>query len=193
MNIQDSIITDEVLAIRVQQGDATVFGDIVDRYTAKLERYGRKFLRDPENITDLLQDIFIKVYENIQSFDATQKFSPWIYRIAHNAFVNELRKHSRSPIINFDFDTLLSYQVSGGESPVKDRETEEEKLMVSQGLEMLPPKYREVIVLHFLEEMSYKEIADVLHIPIGTVGIRLARAKKMMHQAYKKLGITYEQ
>ena len=64
----------------------------MDRYQAKLLRYGRRFLAQDDHIVDVVQDVFIKTYENIQSFDATRKFSPWIYRIAHNAFVNEIRQ-----------------------------------------------------------------------------------------------------
>jgi len=86
--------TDEAIALRVQGGDGEVFGELIERYQAKLSRYARKFLLDPDDAADIVQDIFIKSYQNIQSFDATRRFSPWIYRIAHNEFVNALKKTS---------------------------------------------------------------------------------------------------
>jgi len=85
-------LTDEEVAKRVQAGQSEAFGLIVERYEAKLFRYGKKFLSNHENIEDVVQEVFIKVYQNIQSFDSSQKFSPWIYRIAHNTYVNVLKK-----------------------------------------------------------------------------------------------------
>ena len=81
-NLGMAEMTDEEIALRVQRGDADAYGTLIERYQAKLMRYARKFLVDSEDATDIVQDIFIKTYENIQSFDATRRFSPWIYRIA---------------------------------------------------------------------------------------------------------------
>ncbi len=97
-------ITDEEAARLVQKGDKDAFGLLVERYEAKLVRYGGKFISRNEDIEDIVQDVFLSCYQNIQSFDASQKFSPWIYRIAHNAFVNGLRKRKRSPLVYVDFD-----------------------------------------------------------------------------------------
>ena len=90
--------TDEAIATRVQKGDSEAFGQLVERYEEKLMRYARKFLRDPDDAKDIVQEVFIKSYQNIQSFDATRRFSPWIYRIAHNEFVNAIKKRSRGPV-----------------------------------------------------------------------------------------------
>src|SRR6185369_12863703 len=83
------------------------FGLLVERYEGKLLRYGRKFINSQEDIEDIVQDVFISAYQNIQSFDTSQKFSPWIYRIAHNAFVNGLKRKERSPFVFVDFDAIL--------------------------------------------------------------------------------------
>ena len=104
-------LTDEEVALRVQRGDKEAFGMLVERYEKKLLRYGRKFLSEQEDVVDIVQDIFVSVYQNIRSFDTTQKFSSWAYRVAHNAFVNGLRKNSRNPLTLFDFDTLISHTV----------------------------------------------------------------------------------
>jgi RNA polymerase sigma-70 factor (ECF subfamily) len=170
--------TDEAIALRVQQGDADVYGELVDRYEQKLMRYGTKFLARTEDIEDIVQDVFISAYRSIQSFDPSLRFSPWIYRIAHNAFVNALRKNQRGPVF-MDFDTLLSHQVY--EDPAHDeREQKEMRGMLDKGIEKLSEKYREVLVLHYFEELPYKDIADVLQIPVGTVSIRIKRAKEAL-------------
>ena len=105
--------TDESIAVRVQGGDSEAFGELIERYQAKLSRYARKFLLDPDDAADIVQDIFIKSYQNIQSFDASRRFSPWIYRIAHNEFVNALKKRqSRRTVFTIDFDTLFPHLVA---------------------------------------------------------------------------------
>ncbi len=184
------MITDEELARAVQGGDKDAFGTLVERYEEKLLRYGRKFLPTPEDIEDIVQDVFMSTYQNIRSFDASQKFSSWVYRIAHNAFVNALKKHSRNPLVLVDFDTLVSHPVY--EDPAgAEREQREMKAMVEKGLGELPDKYREVLLLYYLEEIPYKEIADILEVPVSTVGIRLKRGKEALKKIYDRMDITY--
>ncbi len=180
MNVDTHEISDEQLATRAQDGDAEAFGALVDRYEQKLLRYGTKFLARSEDIEDIVQDVFLSAYRSIQGFDVSLRFSPWIYRIAHNAFVNALRKREREPIF-LDFDTLLSHETHD-DSHVSEQERREVREMLDRGLTRLPPKYREVLVLHYFEDMAYKDIADVLHVPLGTVSVRIRRAKEMLKQ-----------
>ncbi len=183
-----SSLTDEELVKLVSNGDTEKFGLLMERYQAKLFRYGKKFLVDNDNIEDVVQDVFIKAYKNINSFDTTQRFSPWIYRIAHNTYINAIKKNSLNPLYLFDFDTLLSYTVV--EDPVeKEREQLEIKKIIDKGLNNIEDKYREILVLYYIEEFSYKEIAEILHIPISTVGVRIMRAKKVLKDKYKELNI----
>lgn len=177
-------ISDEELARKVQAGDSEAFGILVERYEAKLMRYGSKFLSSSDDITDLVQDAFIRAYQNMQSFDASLRFSPWMYRIAHNEFVSALRKRSRTPIITLDFDALVAHPAYDDPAP-REREQKEMRAYIERGLEKISPKYREVLVLYYLEELAYKEIADVLQIPVSTVGIRLKRAKEELAKIYK--------
>lgn len=184
--------SDEHIAALVQAGDTERFGVLVERYEAKLLRYGRKFLPRDEDIEDIVQDVFVSAFRNIKSFDTDRLFSPWIFRIAHNAFVNGLRKHSRNPLTMLDFDTFVSHHVD--ESPPMDlvREQKEMRVLIEKGLETLNPKAREILVLFYLEEFSYQEIADILQVPIGTVGVRLKRAREALKATYQKLNITYD-
>jgi RNA polymerase sigma-70 factor (ECF subfamily) len=178
MHTNDTEHTDEEVARQVQQGDTESFGILVDRYEARLTRYGRKFLSRQEDIEDIVQDIFMRTFQNIQSFNPAERLSPWLYRIAHNAFVNELRRRGKMPLL-IDFDTLFSHPAY--EDPAEsERDQRDMRALIDRGLKTLPPKYREVLVLHYFEELPYRDIADVLQVPIGTVGIRLKRAKKAL-------------
>ena len=171
--------TDEELARLVQGKNETAFGVLMSRYQSKLLRYGRKFLSETAPIEDVVQEVFIKAYQNIQSYDAARPFSPWIYRIAHNLFVNALRSKSRLPFITVDLDMFAAhtaYEID----PAGDEEREEMRGLIDRGLKELSPIYREVIVLYYIEQLSYQEIAEVLRIPIGTVGIRLSRAREAL-------------
>jgi RNA polymerase sigma-70 factor (ECF subfamily) len=183
-------LTDEELVARVQQGDKETFGALMERYEEKLLRYGRKFLSRHEDIEDIVQDVFVSAYQNIKDFDTSQRFSPWVYRIAHNALINALKRHSYNPLTLVDFDTLVSHTAYEDPAPL-EREQREMRAMIDRGLDRLQPKYREVLILHYLEDMQYKEIADILQIPSGTVGIRIKRAKEALRAVYEKMNLNY--
>lgn len=182
--------TDEQIVSLIQQGDKEKFGLLMERYNKKLYRYGKKFLPDGDNIEDIIQDVFINTFQNINDFNTSLKFSSWIYRIAHNAFVNGLKKHQQNMLVKFDFDTLLSHHIY--EDPaIEAEEYENMRKMITIGLDTLKPKYKEVIILHYLEELSYKEISDILQVPTGTVGIRVMRGKEILKKTYKEMNIDY--
>src|ERR1700721_2131936 len=90
-----SMETDEELARLVQGGDHQALAVLIERYAGKLLRYGHRFLTSDDDIGDIVQDVFVTVYRNIRDFDSTRRFSPWIYRIAHNAFVDTLRRQTK--------------------------------------------------------------------------------------------------
>jgi len=173
------LLTDEEVARRVQAGDGEAFAVLVDRYSDKLMRYGRRILRREEDVEDCVQESFIKAYTSIQSFDVARRFSPWMYRIAHNAFVTKIRESARFPTISLDLDTLFPHPIAPDTADRVAVRREMEK-RVGEGLDILDPKYREPLVLYYFDELSYQEIADVLHIPIATVGVRINRAKKQL-------------
>ena len=182
--------TDEQIVSFIQQGDKEKFGLLMERYNKKLYRYGKKFLPDGDNIEDIIQDVFINTFQNINDFNTSLKFSSWIYRIAHNAFVNGLKKHQQNMLVKFDFDTLLSHHIY--EDPaIEAEEYENMRKMITIGLDALKPKYKEVIILHYLEELSYKEISDILQVPTGTVGIRVMRGKEILKKIYKEMNINH--
>lgn len=179
--MQSEADSDELIASRVQQGDVSAFGVLVRRYEEKISRYARRFLFKGDDIKDVVQEVFLKAYVNIKSFDATRRFSPWLYRIAHNEFINAGRKLKNLPFFTFDLDTLLPNLISP-QSAQQSIEQREMKELLDKPLAQLSAKYREPLILYYSEELSYKEIADVLKIPIATVGIRLKRGRDMLRK-----------
>lgn len=183
---------DEEIIRLVQSGKIEFFGILIDRYESKIKRYGRKFLSDNEDINDVLQDIFIKAYINIQGFDTKRKFSSWLYRIAHNELINALKKRKKKTLPLFDLDIFFPQYIHDNNNFDRQIERQEMQKIIDKCLDKLEFKYREPILLYYFEGLSYKEIADVLQIPISTVGIRIKRAKDVMKSILKKLGYAYE-
>jgi RNA polymerase sigma-70 factor (ECF subfamily) len=175
-------ISDETLAARVQHGDENALAELMRRYEPKLMRYGNRFMSGGDDLLkQAVQDVFIATYQNIEGFDTNKKFSSWIYRIAHNQFVDMLRLKSKQPAYGFDFDTLFSHAVQE-DVYAKEKENQEVRVLLEKGLSTLTPSYREIITLYYFEELSYKDIADVLRIPVSTVGVRLARARTALKE-----------
>lgn len=176
--------TDEEVAKMVQEGDADAFGLLVERYEKKLLRYGKKFLLGREDAEDLVQEVFLKAYSNIRSFDISRRFSPWIYRIAHNEFVNAIKK---KPWENFfSLDIVFPHPVA--EETADEKAVRRElKEYLDKFLSELSPKYREPLILFYYEEKNYIEIAEILQIPVSTVGVRLIRGRDILKRLSQKI------
>lgn len=179
---------DEGIAHLVQSGKIELFDILIKRYEAKIKRYSQKFLSDREEMNDAIQDIFLKAYKNIQSFDVKRKFSSWLYRIAHNELINTLKKKKKAPLPLFDLDTLLPQHLKDNNNLNQQIDRQNMREIIDKCFDKLEFKYREPIILYYFEELSYKEISDVMQIPISTVGIRIKRAKEIMRKICKKLG-----
>ncbi len=175
MNHND--LTDEQIALLVQKGDKNAYGVLIERYEAKMKRYAHRFFREKEEITDLVQDVFIKVYVNLQSFDPNQKFNSWIYRIAHNEYVNKIAWKSIRKFVPIDSDELIPLGISAPENVMRDAVEKNEKEIMEKYLSQIDDKYRTPIIMFYYEDMSYDEISDILQIPSNTVGVRIKRGK----------------
>jgi len=175
--------TDEEVAKLVQNGDIQAFGVLVERYEKKLMRYARKFLFGYQDCEDVVQEVFLKSYTNIQSFDPNRQFSSWLYRVAHNEFINAIKRKGREPFPFFDPDTLFPHPVSQ-DSPDNDLNKQETKEVVDKILGRLDPKYREPLVLYYFEDLDYQKISEIMHIPVSTIGVRINRAKSLLKRLY---------
>jgi len=188
----DNEKTDEEIALSVQSGKVELFSILVKRYEEKIQRYARKVLASNDDIQDVVQDIFIKTYVNIQSFDVKRRFSPWIYRIAHNEIVNLFKRNKlRNFLPLLEPDVLFPNSPKGFDEINKGAESQEMKRIIDVGLQDLENKYREPIVLYYIEELSYQEISEILHLPVATVGTRIRRGREMLKNIFKKEGYQY--
>jgi len=183
---------DEIIAALVQSGQSVLFSTLVKRYEEKMKRYARKFLSDDDDKKDIVQEIFIKAYVNIKSFDTKRKFSSWLYRIAHNELVNNLKKKNKSFLPLFDLDTFSPHYYFNNDKANENIDRKNTMELIDKCFDELNAKYKEPVVLYYLENLSYKEIADVMSIPVSTVGIRIKRAKKMMKSIFEKNGYKHE-
>lgn len=183
---------DEIIAALVQSGQSILFGILVKRYEEKMRRYARKFLSNDDDKKDIVQEIFIKAYINIKSFDTKRKFSSWLYRIAHNELVNNLKKKNKSFLPLFNLDTFSPHYYFNNDKVNEKIDRKNTMKLIDKCFDELNVKYKEPIILYYLENLSYKEIADVMSIPVSTVGIRIKRAKKIMRSIFEKKGYKHE-
>ncbi|HVU06859.1 MAG TPA: sigma-70 family RNA polymerase sigma factor [Candidatus Paceibacterota bacterium] len=160
------------------------FGRIIEKYQEPLRRYIRRIARPtPDELDMLLQDIFIKAYENLNDFDQDLSFSSWVYRIAHNESIDHLRrkKHVGASLDDqaYDDDTMtLAETMAADDDVLAEVDRDYVKKNITSVLDRLEPKYRSVLVLKFLEDKDYNDISDILRKPPGTVATLIHRAKK---------------
>src|SRR3989339_1527280 len=169
---------EELVALALKNQD--FFACLVERYEPKLMRYVRRIsAATQEDAEDLLQEIFVKVYRNLNDFDPDLKFSSWIYRIAHNQVISYWRKTKVRPqVLKFEADEDFLKFIATDEDLARDTERKFSGEEVRKMIENLDKKYKEVLVLKFLEGKDYKEISDILEKPLGTVATLINRAKK---------------
>ena len=169
--------TDEEL-VDLILGNQDYFLCLMKRYEKKLLSYLKRLTSERvEDLEDMLQEIFIKVYLNLNEFDQSLKFSSWIYRISHNHAISHYRKKQTRPEIIDDEDDRIMSSIAD-EFDIK-RELDQTILRnkINKALDSMDVKYKEVIILKYFEEKDYTEICDILKKPIGTVGTLLSRAK----------------
>jgi len=161
---------------------------LVERYKEKLFRYIRRISSfEKEEVEDILQDIFIKVYQNLNGFDLKLKFSSWIYRITHNQVISQYRKIKNKPkILSFDLNNHFLENISSDLNLNQEINLNDLKEEINQFLNQLDIKYREVLILKFMEEKDYREISDILKKPIGTIATLINRAKKKLKELIEK-------
>jgi len=180
------MLSDEKIVDLVRNQDKENYAEIINRYEAKLSRYVYYMIKDRDITDDIVQESFIKAYKNLNSFDTKRKFSSWIYRIAHNESIDEIRKRKKILYQPLEVDFWGVFKSKTDiEKELSDKEMGEWlKLCMTE----LSEKYRSALVLYYFEEKSYEEISDILRISLGTVGTRLNRGKKMIKNICDKKG-----
>lgn len=184
MDLEPTPMSDqEVVALALK--DKAQFAHIVERYEAKLGRYIERLgVRVPEDKEDVLQEIFIKVYRNLNAFDTSLAFSSWIYRIAHNEAISWFRKKNVRPEGHLvgESDDILNLIATKEASPEEHFDQSINADVVENALQKLDDRYRDALILRFFEHKEYEEISDILKIPIGSVGTLIHRGKRQLRK-----------
>lgn len=181
-NIFSNKTDEQLVALTLKNPEAYAF--LVGRYEEKLLRYVMRISRSTkEDGEDILQDVFLSAYKNLNDFDQALKFSSWIYRITHNKVISHFRKVTARPkTTTYEGDSNLLNILASDEDLARELERKYTVAEVKGVLEKLDERYREVLVLKFLEEKDYKEISDILEKPMGTVATLISRAKKQFKE-----------
>lgn len=167
---------ERVLVLRCQAGDETAFTELVEHYHARLHSYLRTLLGPADRVDDALQEVWFDVFRSVPQLADPSAFSAWIYRIAHNRAMRELRKRR-----------LHDVPLEGNE-PFEETDdnvniSEVNAARVHAALNQLAPEHREVLLLRFMNDMSYEDIASVTGCPVGTVRSRIHYAKCALRRA----------
>lgn len=180
--------SDEQLAVESLK-DQNKFAILVERYEQKLLRYIKRLTGHyNDQSEDILQEVFIKIYRNLNNFDASLKFSSWAYRITHNESINHIRKKKETtPIETDDTETANLINILESDTDIQKEASQKElAAKIRKVIYKLPKKYRDVIILYYLEDKDYQEISDILKKPKATVGTLLARAKSKFKHLYER-------
>jgi RNA polymerase sigma-70 factor, ECF subfamily len=171
-------LSDEKL-VGLSIGDDKYYEQLVERYEGKLQRYIIRFIGcSMEDAQDIVQEVFINAYRNLNGFDPGLKFSSWIYRIAHNQAVNHFRHAKSHPAIAMEDDKLETFPSEQDLEKELGQKMDHSRLRAA--IDRLDEKYKEVLILRYMEEKDYIEISDILRKPIGTISSLISRAKKSL-------------
>jgi RNA polymerase sigma-70 factor (ECF subfamily) len=197
MSVATTMSTDDRSASReadlellraVQTGDGTAYRGLVEKYQGRVYAMAYGMVRNREDARDITQEAFVKAYRNLDSFRLESSFYTWLYRIAMNLAIDFVRKRNRRETSGFD-ETIASREDDGSIAEIHhedgpSRQLERKQLFgrIMDAMEKLPEDQRQVILLRELDGLQYKEIADVMGIPEGTVMSRLFYARKKLQK-----------
>lgn len=185
-------LSDHELIEATKQGDEQAFAEIVNRYRNPITNFLYRFLNDYEEAVDLAQETFVRVYFAIERYHTDYAFSTYIYRIASNLAISEIRKRKRRKLLSL---TGLFQGESENETefqPPDEKSLQDEDLIedernrvIARAIAALPDKYRAPIILREIENKSYEEIAQILDLGLGTTKSRISRARALLKDKLK--------
>ncbi len=184
-----AMITDEALVERVLEGDPAATHAWVQRWSTPLYNFAYRFTGSAEDARDVTQEALMKALRHLSEYDSQWRFSTWIYRITRNTCIDLQRR--RRPTAELNEETIAEDALGGRpSSPLQAALFQEDSLILHQAMGSLRENYREIVVLYHFENLSYREISDMLEIPIGTVMNRLFRARAMLREELSRREYT---
>jgi RNA polymerase sigma-70 factor, ECF subfamily len=176
----------------VLKGDQNAYSEVVELYKDKVYQICYRMLGNRHEAEDMAQEAFVRAYVNIHSFNINLKFSTWLYRIATNLCIDRIRKKKPDYYLDAEIagtDGLDMYSQVASDSPGPETEVESLELQdtIQAEIMKLPEKYRSVIILKYIEELSLKEISEILDMPIGTIKTRIHRGREALRKQLSHL------
>jgi len=180
-------MTDETLAERCRQGDAAAWETLVRRHQDRILNLAYQFTHDSEEARDLAQEIFIRLYLQLERYDAGRPFRTWFNRLARNLCIDHYRHNRRErQRVATPVDEIATL-AAPGPGPQRRLDARERRTLILRGLEALSEVSREAIILKDLQQLSLEEIAAILGVPLGTVKSRVFRARIDLGRALLRL------
>lgn len=181
----ETLVTDEIIVERALTGDAEAFGELVRRWERRIFALTYGMLGREEDARDATQETFLAAFRNLRGFRGEAKVSSWLHRIAVNQCISrqrrsKVRSESALDSEHESFGTPLSY------SPAHVAEGRQETAAVRRAINSLPVELRQVVVMKEFEELTFREIADALDLPLSTVKSRLYTALKQLQMRLQK-------
>lgn len=191
-DMRDRELSDNEIIEAVKAGDEDAFSLIVERYRNPITNFLYRFLNDREEAMDLAQETFVRVYFALDRYHTRYAFSTYIYRIASNLAISEIRKRKRRNVFSLTGlfqreDSETEEYQPPDERPLPDADLidDETSRLVATAIASLPPKYRVAILLRDIEGLSYDEIAEVMELGLGTTKSRISRARGLLKEKLK--------
>ena len=187
-------LTDAELLARYTAGEEAAFREIVDRYRNALYAFLGKFLNRHDLVEDVFQETFLQLFSSRENFDTSRPLRPWLFTIAANKAKDALRKWRRTSAVpigsmtdseDLSFDDMLNTITSDPTTPYEELDKNETALRISQIITSMPDNLREILLLSYYQRFSYKQMAEILSIPIGTVKSRLHTAVGRFAKVWK--------
>ena len=188
-SISNKQISDKELLSNVINGEFESFDVLVNRYKNRLINFVFRFVKDYDVSEDIVQETFLRVFRKRRDYKAIANFSTWIFTIAGNLAKSELRRRKRWKFLSID-----SFNDNGNTFELPDHGMEPDRVTavrlldeyVQKAIDSLQPKYKEALILRDIEGMSYKQIAEIMRIPVGTVKSRVNRARLKLQKKLKE-------
>jgi RNA polymerase sigma-70 factor (ECF subfamily) len=166
-----------------QQGDQDAFASLVQRHQRRVFNLVLRMLQDYEEANEITQEAFLAAWLGLSSFRGEARFATWLYRIAYNCALKQLERHKRERLLREAIEAEQILEEVNKQQQAKDiLELRAQQTIVREQLEKLPTKYRIVLILRHLQEMTYEEMADILSLPIGTIKTHLFRARHLLKE-----------
>jgi RNA polymerase sigma-70 factor (ECF subfamily) len=186
---QEAALADHSLISGLQAGEEGAYERLIARFQTPVYNLAWRLLSDPSDASDVVQEVFLKIFRNIQHFRGDSTLRTWVYRIAVNESHNRRRwlfRHRRGETgIEDGFDDSEGREkplMDSGETPFDFTMNREAQILLEEGLAAINPVFRAALVLREIEDMSYDEIADVLEVSIGTVKSRIMRGREALRR-----------